>query len=81
VSAAARAAEAADAAGKANQAKRAADVAFWAGPPGRGAGARGGNSEQKAETQLAAADREDAIAKAAEAKLTGRGVQGRNSAE
>jgi hypothetical protein len=66
--AAARAAEAADAAGKANQAKRAADVASWAAAQAAAPVHAAETLKQKAETQLAAADREDAKAQAAEAR-------------
>ena len=66
--AAARAAEAADAAGKADQAKRAADVASWAAAQAAAPVHAAETLKQKAETQLAAADREDAKAQAAEAR-------------
>src|SRR5215471_10591096 len=65
---AARAAEAADAAGKANQAKRAADIASWAAAQAAAPVHAAETLKQKAETLLAAADREDAKAQAAEAK-------------
>src|SRR6516225_2007561 len=66
--AAARAAEAADAAGKADRAKRAADVASWAAAQAAAPVHAAETLKQKAETQLAAVDREDAKAQAAEAK-------------
>ena len=67
-SAAALAAQAADAAGKANQAKRAAEIASWAAAQAAAPVHAAETLKQKAETQLAAVDREDAKAQAAEAK-------------
>src|SRR5262249_30295781 len=66
--AAARAAEAADAAGKADRARRAADIAAWAAAQAAAPVHAAETLKQKAETQLAAADREDAKAQAVEAK-------------
>ena len=66
--AAALAAQAADAAGKANQAKRAAEIASWAAAQAAAPVHAAETLKQKAETQLAAVDREDAKAQAAEAK-------------
>src|SRR6516225_6312685 len=66
--AAARAAEAADAARKADQAKRAADVASWAAAQAAAPVHAAETLKQKAETLLAAANRESAKAQAAEAK-------------
>ena len=66
--AAARAAEAAAAAGKADQAKRAVDIASWAAAQAAAPVHAAETLKQKAETLLAAADREDAKAQAAEAK-------------
>jgi hypothetical protein len=66
--AAARAAEAADAAGKADQAKRAAEIASWAAAQAAAPVHAAETLKQKAENQLAAADREDAKALAVEAK-------------
>jgi hypothetical protein len=66
--AAARAAEAADAAGKADQAKRALDIAAWAATQAAAPVHAAEALKQKAENQLATADREDAKAVADEAK-------------
>jgi hypothetical protein len=67
---AARTAEAADAAGKADRARRAFEVAAWAVAQAAAPVHAAEALKQKAETQLAAADREDAKAQAAEAKAT-----------
>src|SRR6516165_4644094 len=66
--AAARAAEAADAARKADQAKRAADVASWAAAQAAAPVYAAETLREKAETLLAAANREADKAQAAEAK-------------
>jgi hypothetical protein len=63
-----RAAEAADAAREADQAKRLAEIASWAAAQAAAPVHAAATLKQKAENQLAAADREDANAKAAEAK-------------